>query len=75
MGLRSGRRVGRGRGGWVGFEFARVGLILTRGEYRFWLIYEAYELKKRGGKFMMSFLLRISFFKMFSYEAFVMQKN
>ena len=48
MGLRSGRRGGRGRGGWVGFEFARVGLILTRGEYRFWLIYEAYELKKEG---------------------------
>jgi hypothetical protein len=23
----------KGMGGWVGFEFTRVGLILTRGEY------------------------------------------
>ncbi len=32
-----------------------MGWILTRGEYRFWLIYEAYEVKKKGEKFMMSF--------------------
>ena len=32
------------------FDFARLGLILTRGEYRVpsLLIYEAYEVKKKG---------------------------
>jgi hypothetical protein len=27
----------------------------ARREYRFWLIYEAYEVKKKGAKFMISF--------------------
>ena len=35
------------RGEYRVFEFARVGLILTRGEERFWLIYEAYEVKQQ----------------------------
>ena len=47
-----------GMGAWVGFEFARgmggwVGL--RNGWMGGWVVYEAYEVKKKGGKITLSF--------------------
>jgi hypothetical protein len=40
-----------------------------------WVVYEAYEVKKRGGKLRCVLLRRIFFLKIFCYEVIVKQKK
>jgi hypothetical protein len=68
--VRCGR--GRGQGGSVGFEFARVGEGGDKGGVK---VYEAYEVKKKGGKLRCLVLRRIFFNIFFCYEVIVKQKK